>query len=276
MDDQHHRRITEDSEKTEVVWPRNEARRRLHRKKDEMVPPGRRMRGRPKQRWTVSTETREPANDERWSPWQNWLEENCVCRSDPTTKWERLEEEDSDSSTASTWPQIDDENITYMPMYVIPSVMSLHMFYIPSKINVLLSGNNGQIQLWQFLLEMLTDKDYQASYNSGVVSYVRVVTHRIHYFTAVAMFAIMNGPAPVYLVNMFTQTNSVDDYNIRGGTNIRAKTYNLSIGQRIFAYKKPRLLWKWVGGSRSHSEFLFFGKSSRTSPKPVGPTDILE
>ena len=23
------------------------------------------------------------------------LEENCVCRSDPTTKWERLEEEDS-------------------------------------------------------------------------------------------------------------------------------------------------------------------------------------
>ena len=29
-------------------------------------------------------------NDERCSPWRNWLEENCVCRSDPTTKWERL------------------------------------------------------------------------------------------------------------------------------------------------------------------------------------------
>ena len=35
-------------------------------------------------------------NDERWSPWQNWLEENCVCSSDPTTKWERLEEEEDE------------------------------------------------------------------------------------------------------------------------------------------------------------------------------------
>ena len=34
--------------------------------------------------------------------------------------------------------------------------------------------------------------------------------------------------------------------------------------------KNPRLLWKWVGGSRSHSEFCnFFGKSSQNSPKPV-------
>ena len=37
-------------------------------------------------------------NDGRWSRWQNWLEQNnydyCVCRSDPTTKWERLEEEE--------------------------------------------------------------------------------------------------------------------------------------------------------------------------------------
>ena len=33
--------------------------------------------------------------------------------------------------------------------------------------------------------------------------------------------------------------------------------------------KKTRLLWKWVGGSRSHSEFVFFGKSSQNSPKPV-------
>ena len=29
----------------------------------------------------------------------------------------------------------------------------------------------------------------------------------------------------------------------------------------------PRLLWKWVGGYRSHSEF--FGKSSQNSPKPL-------
>ena len=41
---------------------------------------------------------------------------------------------------------------------------------------------------------------------------------------------------------------------------------------RGFAKKKnsqnPRLLWKWVGGSRSHSEFLC-GKSSQNSSKPV-------
>ena len=34
--------------------------------------------------------------------------------------------------------------------------------------------------------------------------------------------------------------------------------------------KNPRLLWKWVGGSRIHSEFFFIGKSSQNSPKPVG------
>ena len=60
---------------------------------------------------------------------------------------------------------------------------------------------------------------------------------RIHYFTAVAMFNIMIGQAPVDLVNMFTQTNSVHDHNTRGGTNIRVKKYNLSIGQRTFAYR---------------------------------------
>ena len=27
-----------------------------------------------------------------------WLEENCVCSSDPTTKWERLEEEEGHAS----------------------------------------------------------------------------------------------------------------------------------------------------------------------------------
>ena len=58
---------------------------------------------------------------------------------------------------------------------------------------------------------------------------------RIHYFTAVAMFNIMNGQAPVYLENMFKQINSVHEHNTRGGTNIRVKKYNLSIGQRTSA-----------------------------------------
>ena len=31
--------------------------------------------------------------------------------------------------------------------------------------------------------------------------------------------------------------------------------------------QNPRLLWKWVGGSKSHSDFFF--KSSQNSPKPV-------
>ena len=38
--------------------------------------------------------------------------------------------------------------------------------------------------------------------------------------------------------------------------------------QRLFPPKNSRLLWKWVGGSRSHSEFVF-EKSSQNSPKPV-------
>ena len=64
---------------------------------------------------------------------------------------------------------------------------------------------------------------------------------RIHYFTAVAMFNIMIGQAPVDLVNMFTQTNSVHDHNTRGGTNIRVKKYNLSICQRTFAYRGAKV-----------------------------------
>ena len=34
-------------------------------------------------------------NNKRGSPRKNWQEENCVCRSDPTPTWERLEEEDN-------------------------------------------------------------------------------------------------------------------------------------------------------------------------------------
>ena len=42
---------------------------------------------------------------------------------------------------------------------------------------------------------------------------------------------------------------------------------------RGFAKKKnsknPRLLWKWVVGSRCHLEFFVCGKLSQNSPKPV-------
>ena len=40
--------------------------------------------------WNVSTET---WGNKTWSTWQNWLDDNFFCRSDPTIKWERLEEE---------------------------------------------------------------------------------------------------------------------------------------------------------------------------------------
>ena len=66
---------------------------------------------------------------------------------------------------------------------------------------------------------------------------------RIHYFTAVPMFTIMNGQVPVYLVNKFTQNNSVHDHNTRSGTNIWVQKYNLSVDQQTFAYggATPRL-----------------------------------
>ena len=46
------------------------------------------------------------------------------------------------------------------------------------------------------------------------------------------------------------------------------KTKNLGALQRNKNSKSPRLLWKWVGGSRSHSEFFFWGNSSQNSSKP--------
>ena len=77
--------------KTEVVWSRKEARPRIRRNKysGEEKEENRSWDG-----WLCQPRHESHRNDERWSPWQNWLEENCVCRSDPTTKWERLEEEE--------------------------------------------------------------------------------------------------------------------------------------------------------------------------------------
>ena len=36
----------------------------------------------------------------------------------------------------------------------------------------------------------------------------------------------------------------------------------------LVTLQRKQFLWKWVGGSRSHSDFFFF-KSSQNSPKPV-------
>ena len=59
------------------------------------------------------------------------------------------------------------------------------------------------------------------------------------------------------IVNIDGEAN----YSISGGT-LRGFAKN------FFLSKNPRLLWKWVGRSMSHSDFLF-GKSSQNSPKPI-------
>ena len=67
-----------------------------------MVPPRRRKQG-SRDGWTVSTETWEPSEWRKTGPWQNWLEEKCVCGSNPTTKWEQLEEEEEDQFLLESW-----------------------------------------------------------------------------------------------------------------------------------------------------------------------------
>ena len=81
---------------TEVVWPRKEARPLLCRKKDSGDGTTREKKARKTgaEDCLMCQQRHEShRNDERRGPSQNWLEENRVCRSDPTTKWERLEEE---------------------------------------------------------------------------------------------------------------------------------------------------------------------------------------
>ena len=65
------------------------------RKTLEMVPPGRRKRGRPKQRW-MDYVKRDMRTIVTTKYEVNWLDENNVCRSEPTMKWERLEEEEEE------------------------------------------------------------------------------------------------------------------------------------------------------------------------------------
>ena len=42
-------------------------------------------------------------------------------------------------------------------------------------------------------------------------------------------------------LTLFRQNNSVHDHNTCGGTNIRVKKYNLSIGERTFAYRGAKV-----------------------------------
>ena len=77
--------------KIEVVWTRQEARPRIRRKKDS----------RDGTTWEKKKRKTEAEMDGLCQPRHeshrndNWLETNCVCSSDPTTKLERLEEEES-------------------------------------------------------------------------------------------------------------------------------------------------------------------------------------
>ena len=82
---------------TQAVWPPKKARPRLRRKKDSGDGVTREKKARKTEAdmdGLCQPRHESHRNDERRGPWPNWLEENCVCRSVPTTKWERLEEEE--------------------------------------------------------------------------------------------------------------------------------------------------------------------------------------
>ena len=55
------------------------------------------------------------------------------------------------------------------------------------------------------------------------------------------LFGLMNRQDPVYLVNMFAQTNSLYDHNTSGGTNISVKNITCLSGQRRFAYRGTKV-----------------------------------
>ena len=87
---------------TQVVWPRKEERPRLRRKKDSGDGTTREKKARKTEAemdGLCQPRHESHRNDESRAPWQNWLEENCVCRSDPTTNCERLEEEEEANVT---------------------------------------------------------------------------------------------------------------------------------------------------------------------------------
>ena len=92
-----HNREVQESKTHDVVWSRKEARPRIRRKKDSgdgTTWVNKKRKAEAEMDGLCQPRHESHRNDERWSPWQIWLEENCVCRSNPTTKWERLEEEE--------------------------------------------------------------------------------------------------------------------------------------------------------------------------------------
>ena len=64
---------------------------------------------------------------------------------------------------------------------------------------------------------------------------------RIRYFTSIVMYNVMHGHAPGYLTDLFVLNNSVHNHHTRSCTNIHVKKYNLSLGQRTFAYRGAKL-----------------------------------
>ena len=55
----------------------------------------------------------------------------------------------------------------------------------------------------------------------------------------------------------------------RSNDSTRRSTKVKGFAKNFCFSKNPILLWKWMGGSRFHSEFFCVGKSSQNSPKPV-------
>ena len=80
-------------------------------------------------------------------------------------------------------------------------------------------------------------------FNSDTILYSRMATNRCLYtvFFVIVMCNIIHGLAPAYLTDIFILNNSMYDHHTRGCTNIHVRKYNLSVGQRTFAYRGGKL-----------------------------------
>ena len=117
---EHHRKVH--GSNTEVVWPRKEARppglRRKKYSRDGRPTTWEKKKKKTDAEMDVLCQPRHEShrNAERWTPWQNWLDENCVCHSDHTTKWVLLEVDGGNVSWRS--------EIEGLPVSVVPLVVA--------------------------------------------------------------------------------------------------------------------------------------------------------
>ena len=80
------------------------------------------------------------------------------------------------------------------------------------------------------------------------------------------MYNLMHGHALSCLTDMFMLNNSVHDYHTRSCINIHVKTYNLSLGQHIFAYRDAKL-WDTISECIKNGNSVKFKTFFKISPE---------